>query len=168
MEIEVIKGDITKLAVGAIVNASDKKFSGAGGVDLAIHRAAGRELAEACDKLGGGKTGQAKITRGYKLPADYVIHTVGPVFGKEGGKEAELLADCYKNCFKLAKENGIRLIAFPAISTGTYGYPKKEAAQIAVAAVKEFCDLNSAGFDKIIFTCFDDENFKIYKSLLEL
>jgi len=165
MEMEVIKGDITKLAVGAIVNASDKKFSGAGGVDLAIHRAAGRELSEACDKLGGCKTGQAKITKGYKLPADYVIHTAGPVYGKEGGRDAQLLASCYKNCLKLAKENNIRAIAFPSISTGAYNYPKKEAAKIAVAAVKEFCAQNPNSFDKIIFVCFDDENYEIYKKL---
>lgn len=176
MEIKIIKGDITKLKIDAIVNATDSEMSGKGGVDGAIHRAAGLKLAEACKKLGGCKTGEAKITKGYNLPAKYVIHTVGSIYGKENDKEArlrqrlrrgeaELLANCYKNCLKLAKENNIRSIAFPAISTGVYGYPKKEAAQIALKSIKNFCDNNNYGFDEIIFAIFDDENYGIYKKI---
>jgi O-acetyl-ADP-ribose deacetylase (regulator of RNase III) len=176
MAIKIVKGDITKIKVGAIVNATDREMSGKGGVDGAIHKAAGPELLEECEKLGGCKTGEArlyrrlrtgeaKITKGYKLPAKYVIHTVGPVYGKENGREAELLANCYANCLKLAKENGINSIAFPAISTSAYGYPKVEAAQIAIKTVKDFCDLNPDIFDEIIFVCFDDENLHFYKNL---
>ncbi len=161
MEIEVIKGDITKLEVEAIVNAANPSLLGGGGVD----GAAGPELLEGCKKLGGGKTGEAKLTKGYNLPAKYVIHTVGQIYGKEGGKEPELLANCYKNCLKLAKENNIRSIAFPSISTGVYGYPKEQAAQIAIAAVNEFCAQNPNSFDRIIFVCFDDENYKVYQDI---
>jgi O-acetyl-ADP-ribose deacetylase (regulator of RNase III) len=123
------------------------------------------ELLEECKKLGGCKTGETKITKGYNLPAKYVIHTVGPVYGQENGNEEKLLAGCYKNCLQLAKENNIKTIAFPAISTGAYGYPKNEAAKIALAAVKEFCAVNSDSFDQIIFVCFDNENYEIYKKL---
>ena len=165
MEIKVVEGDITKLEVDAIVNATDERMSGGGGVDLAIYRAAGPELLEECKKLGGCKTGETKITKGYNLPAKYVIHTVGPVYGQENGNEEKLLAGCYKNCLQLAKENNIKTIAFPAISTGAYGYPKNEAAKIALAAVKEFCAVNSDSFDQIIFVCFDNENYEIYKKL---
>lgn len=165
MKIEVIKGDITKLPVGAIVNATDEKISGGGGVDLAIHRAAGSELSAECKKLGGCAAGEAKLTKGYNLPAKYVIHTVGPVYGKESGNEAKLLADCYGNCLKLAKKGNICSIAFPAISTGAYGYPKNEAAKIAVKAVNEFCAQNPESFDQIIFVCFDYQTFGIYKKL---
>ena len=126
MEIKVVEGNITKINAEAIINAADERMSGGGGVDLAIHRAAGLELREECDKLGGSRTGEsclrqrlrtgeAKITKGYNLPAKYVIHTVGPVWGKENGREAELLAKCYGNCLKLARKKGIRTIAFPAI-----------------------------------------------------
>lgn len=165
MEIKVVEGNITKINAEAIVNATDERMSGGGGVDLAIHRAAGPELSEECKKLGGCKTGEAKITKGYNLPAKYVIHTVGPVYGKENGKEAKLLADCYGNCLKLAREKGIRTIAFPAISTGAYGYPKNEAAEITVKTVQDFCNFNPAGFDEIIFACFDKETYGIYKKL---
>lgn len=165
MEIKIIGGDITKLEVDAIVNATDERMSGGGGVDLAIHRAAGPELSEECKKLGGCKTGEAKITKGYNLPAKYVIHTAGPVYGKENGNEARLLADCYGNCLKSAREKGIRTIAFPAISTGAYCYPKNEAAEIAVKTVQDFCNSNPASFDEIIFVCFDDETYGICKKL---
>lgn len=177
MEIEIIKGDITKLAVEAIVNAANPNLLGPafaenlwrakGGVDGAIHCAAGPELLEECKKLGGCATGEAELTKGYNLPAKYVVHTVGPVYDKEGGMESALLANCYKNCLKLAKENNIRSIAFPAISTGAYGYPKEEAVKIAATAVKNFCFQNPGGFDKIIFVCFDDENYGIYKKTNE-
>ena len=165
MEIKVVGGDMTKLEVDAIVNASDEEMSGGGGVDLAIYRAAGPELLEECKKLGGCKTGETKITKGYNLPAKYVIHTVGPVYGQENGNEEKLLAGCYKNCLQLAKENNIKTIAFPAISTGAYGYPKNEAAEIAVKTVQDFCTSDPAGFDEIIFVCFDKETYGIYKKL---
>jgi O-acetyl-ADP-ribose deacetylase (regulator of RNase III) len=166
MEIKAVKGDITKLEVEAIVNATDEKMSGGGGVDLAIHRAAGPELLEECKKFGGCKTGEAKITKGYNLPAKYVIHTAGPVYGKEEDDKAfKLLANCYKNCLGLAQDNNIRTIAFPAISTGAYGYPKNEAAEIAVKTVQDFCTSDPAGFDEIIFVCFDKETYGIYKKL---
>jgi O-acetyl-ADP-ribose deacetylase (regulator of RNase III) len=165
MEIEIIKGDITKLKVEAIVNSASPNLLGGLGVDGAIHAAAGPGLLEECKKLGGCKTGEAKITKGYNLPVKYVIHTVGPVYGKEKGKESILLENCYKNCLELAKGNNIRAIAFPSISTGAYGYPKDETAKIATAAVKEFCDQNPKNFDQIIFICFDDENYEIYKKI---
>jgi O-acetyl-ADP-ribose deacetylase (regulator of RNase III) len=165
MNIKVIKGDITKLRVGAVVNAANSSLLGGVGVDGAIHRAAGPELLEECKKLGGCATGEAKLTKGYKLPAKYVIHTVGPIYGREHGKEAQLLANCYENCLKLAKEHKIRTIAFPAISTGAYNYPKKEAAKIAIQTVKDFCAQNPDSFDEIIFVCFDDENYRIYNEL---
>ena len=136
--IEVVEGDITALPVDAIVNAANSRLLGGGGVDGAIHRAAGPELLEECRGLGGCPTGEARITRGYRLPARHVIHTVGPVW--QGGQrgEAELLAACYRNSLALALEHGIHSIAFPAISCGAYGYPVEEAARIAVREVREF------------------------------
>jgi len=174
--LKLLDGDITKLKVGAIVNAASPDLLGPafarelwrakGGVDGAVHEAAGPGLLEECRALGGCKTGEAKITKGYNLPAKYVIHTVGPVYGREGGAEAQLLADCYVNCLKSAKENNIRSIAFPAISTGAYGYPKGEAAAIAARTVKIFCGRNPDCFDEIIFIAFDDENLKIYEKFI--
>ena len=167
MEIKVAKGDITKFSVGAVVNAANPSLLGGGGVDGAIHRAAGPELLEECKMLGGCKTGEAKLTKGYNLPAKYVIHTVGPVNGRESGHEAVLLVNCYENCLKLAKENGIRSIAFPAISTGAYGYPKPDAAQIAIKTVKDFCAQNPDSFNEIVFALFDDQNYQIYQNILD-
>lgn len=133
-KIILVKGDITQQKVEAIVNADNKTLLGGGGVDGAIHYAAGPKLLEECKKLNGCNTGEAKITKGYNLPAKFVIHTVGPIYGKE----KKLLSSCYKNCLILAKKHKIKTIAFPAISTGVYDYPKKEAAEIAIATIKNF------------------------------
>ncbi|NOX47710.1 MAG: O-acetyl-ADP-ribose deacetylase [Chlorobi bacterium] len=163
--IELIKADITKLNVDAIVNAANKSLLGGGGVDGAIHRAAGKNLLEECRALNGCETGQAKITRGYELPAKYVIHTVGPVWN--GGKynEAELLAGCYRNSLQLAIENNCKTIAFPNISTGVYHFPKEAAAEIAIRETHKFLE-NNKSIEKVLFVCFDDGNFGIYQDKL--
>lgn len=165
-KITLIKGDITKLDVDAIVNAANTTLLGGGGVDGAIHRAAGPELLEECKTLGGCPTGEAKITRGYRLPAKYVIHTVGPIW--QGGKnnEDDLLASCYRNSLKLAEEYKIERIAFPNISTGVYRFPKERAAQIAINEVKKFLE-NTKIVKEVIFVCFDEENYMIYEYLLK-
>lgn len=162
--IELIRGDITTLKVDAIVNAANRSLLGGGGVDGAIHRAAGKRLLESCRQLNGCETGQAKITPGFDLPATHVIHTVGPVWRGGDNHEPELLASCYMNCLALARENGCRTIAFPNISTGIYGYPKKEAARIAVSEVKEYLSRNHSP-EKVIFVCFDEENYRFYEDL---
>ena len=164
-KIEIFKGDITKLKVDAIVNAANSTLLGGGGVDGAIHRAAGKELLAECRTLNGCETGDAKITNGYNLPAKFVIHTVGPVWHGGRSGEPEKLASCYRRSLEVANENGIKTIAFPNISTGVYGYPKKEAAEIATKTVLSF--LNSKNeFELVIFCVFDDENFMIYRNLL--
>jgi len=142
--IEVVEGDVTKLRVDAIVNAANTTLLGGGGVDGAVHRAAGPELLEECRKLGGCPTGQARITKGYKLPAKWVIHTVGPVWrdGKHG--EDDLLAGCYRNSLALAEQNGVKTIAFPSISTGAYGFPMERAAKTAVTEIKKFLERKSS------------------------
>jgi O-acetyl-ADP-ribose deacetylase len=160
-QIEIIKGDITKLKVDAIVNAANDSLLGGGGVDGAIHRAAGPQLVQSCRLLGGCKTGQAKITQGYNLPAKWVIHTVGPVWRGGFNREPELLASCYQNSFKLAVENEVQTIAFPSISCGRYGYPIKDAAVVAIAQTAAFLDSNKA-IKKVIFTCFSEEIYQTY------
>ena len=163
--IELIQGDITKLAVDAIVNAANQSLLGGGGVDGAIHRAAGPGLLEECRSIGGCPTGEARITNGYNLPAKFVIHTVGPVYHGGTHGEPKKLADCYTNSLKLAAENGCKSIAFPNISTGVYGYPKEEASQLALAVVKQFL-AGDETIEKVVFCCFDHENYSLYHRLL--
>lgn len=163
--IELFKRDITSLKVDAIVNAANSALLGGGGVDGAIHRAAGKELLAECRNLNGCETGDAKITKGYNLPAKFVIHTVGPVWHGGRSGEPEKLASCYRRSLEVAIENGVKTIAFPNISTGVYGYPKIEAAEIAVKAVLSFLKSNNE-LELVIFCVFDDENFMIYRNLL--
>lgn len=161
--IEVIQGDITGLAVDAIVNAANSSLLGGGGVDGAIHRKAGPDLVHECRLLGGCKTGQAKMTKGYRLPARFIIHTVGPVWQGGGAGEAELLTSCYRNALELANRHELKSIAFPAISTGIYGYPKAEAAEVAVTTVKAHM---APAPQLVIFCCFDAETAALYRALL--
>lgn len=163
-EIKIIKGDITKVKAEAIVNAANKTLLGGGGVDGAIHRTAGPKLLEECKKLGGCETGQAKITKGYNLPAKYVIHTVGPVWqGGEYGEE-EKLASCYRNSLKLAAKNKVKSIAFPSISTGAYSFPIEKAAPIALREVEKFLEENDF-IKEVVFVLFSEKDFQIYQNL---
>lgn len=165
-QIKLYRGDITKLKVDAIVNAANVTLLGGGGVDGAIHRAAGKELLKECSTLNGCKTGDAKITKGYNLPAKFVIHTVGPVYNGGKNNEAEKLAKCYQKSLEVAIKNGVKTIAFPNISTGVYGYPKAAAAKIAIKEVKDFLKLNNQ-IKQVVFCVFDDDNFNIYQNLLK-
>ncbi len=164
-KIKLIKGDIIACDVDTIVNAANTGLLGGGGVDGAIHRAAGPELLEACRNLNGCETGEAKITPGFRLKAGFVIHTPGPVWRGGNHGEAELLASSYKNCLRLAAENNCTSIAFPNISTGVYGFPKKEAAGIAIGTVVSFLE-DSTVIQEVTFVCFDDENLNLYKEIL--
>lgn len=163
-KIEVKIGDITKEKVDAIVNAANTSLLGGGGVDGAIHRAAGPKLLEECKTLHGCRTGEAKITKGYNLPAKFVIHTVGPVWSAGDNDEDELLASCYSNSLRIAKANGIKTIAFPAISTGAYGFPVERAARIATKTVRDFLSKN-AEIDKVVFVCFDEKSYDAYQKM---
>ena len=160
--VEAIQDDITTLDVDVIVNAANKTLLGGGGVDGAIHRAAGPELLQACRKFGGCETGEARITPGFALPAHWIIHTPGPVWRDGHHGEPELLASCYRESLRLAREAGAKSIAFPNISTGVYGYPKEDAAEVAVAAMRE----EDARFERIIACCFDAANLALYHALL--
>ncbi len=163
---EVVQGDITKQRVDAIVNAANTSLLGGGGVDGAIHRAAGPGLLEECRTLGGCPTGEAKITRGYGLPAKWVIHTVGPVWRGGGNNEDALLASCYRNSLALAGQHDVQTIAFPAISTGVYGFPIERATRIAVTEAKRFLEAN-ASVQRVVFVCFSNRDYEVYLKVLD-
>lgn len=166
--IKTVLGDITKIDyVDAIVNAANNSLLGGSGVDGAIHRAAGPELLKECRGLNGCVTGQAKITKAYRLPCDYVIHTVGPIWRGGDCGEPELLANCYRNSLRIAVEKGIRKIAFPSISTGVYGYPVHLAAQTAVAAVREFLENHPQDLERVLWVLFDERTGQVYKEEIE-
>jgi O-acetyl-ADP-ribose deacetylase (regulator of RNase III) len=164
--LEIVEGDITKQAVDAIVNAANNSLLGGGGVDGAIHRAAGPELLQECRTLNGCETGQAKITKGYRLTARHVIHTVGPVWygGQQG--EDDLLASCYRSCFALAERHGLRSLAFPSISTGAYGFPVDRASRIAVTEILSCLERNAA-VEKVVVVCFGAQVYQTYQSAVE-
>ena len=164
--ITVEKGDITKLKVDAIVNAANNSLLGGGGVDGAIHRAAGPELIEYNRRLGGCRTGEAKISPGFRLPSKYIIHTVGPIWKDGNHDEDEQLADCYRNSLEMAAENEVKSIAFPSISTGAYHFPLERAAKIALREVKHFLEKNDE-IDKVIFVAFDEATYNTYHNMLK-
>jgi O-acetyl-ADP-ribose deacetylase (regulator of RNase III) len=163
-QLEVVRGDITQLTVDAIVNAANTSLLGGDGVDGAIHRAAGQELLRACEKLHGCATGSAKATSGFHLPAKWVFHAVGPVWSGGSHSEADLLAGCYRRCMELAREHEAKSVAFPAISTGIYQFPRQQAAEIAVRTVREH--LETSEVDRVFFCCFDEATADIYEKIL--
>ncbi len=168
VKIKIIKDDITRINSEAIVNAANKSLLGGGGVDGAIHRVAGPNLLKETKILGGCEVGQAKITKGYNLPAKYIIHTVGPIWRGGENNEKRLLFDCYYNSLLLARDYNIESIAFPAISTGAYGFPKKEAAKIAIKSIKEFLEKNAySNLKEIIFVLFSESDLRIYKNIFK-
>jgi O-acetyl-ADP-ribose deacetylase (regulator of RNase III) len=167
MEISLQQGDITRMKVDAIVNAANNSLLGGGGVDGAIHRAAGPELLEACRALHGCPTGDAKITRGFLLPASYVIHAVGPVWRGGAQQEDAFLASCYNRSLQIATQYQLQTIAFPNISTGVYGFPKRRAAQIAIETVRNFSLKEQTSLQKVTFVCYDQENYNLYFELLD-
>ncbi|MFD2245722.1 O-acetyl-ADP-ribose deacetylase [Pontibacter ruber] len=171
VKLSVLKGDITKVEVDAIVNAANSSLLGGGGVDGAIHKAGGPAILEECKQIiarqGGCPTGEAVITTAGNLPAKYVIHTVGPVWQGGSKQEEELLANCYYNSLRIAGEKNLQSIAFPNISTGVYGYPKDKAAEVAVAAVKSYLQQHPSSIKEVVFVCFDDENYELYSRLLD-
>ncbi|MFH0792962.1 MAG: O-acetyl-ADP-ribose deacetylase [bacterium] len=164
--LEIVEGDITKQDVDAIVNAANTTLLGGGGVDGAIHRAAGPPLLAECSKLGGCKTGQAKMTKGYRLPARHVIHTVGPVWRGVGSREDSLLASCYKSCLEIVEKHGLKSVAFPSISTGAYGFPIERASRIALREIKEFLEKNET-VEKVVVVCFERSDFDCYQQALK-
>jgi O-acetyl-ADP-ribose deacetylase (regulator of RNase III) len=162
--VQIVEGDITKQQVDAIVNAANTSLLGGGGVDGAIHRAAGRELLEETRKIGGCPTGEARLSKGYRLPAKYVIHTVGPVWAGGHKDEDNLLANCYRNSFKAAKDLKIKSVAFPSISTGAYGFPLERATEIAMKETKKFLETDRM-LTKVVFVCFGEKALKTYKDI---
>ena len=166
-KLQILRGDITKLKADAIVNAANTTLVGGGGVDGAIHRAAGPELVAECRALGGCRPGEAKITRGYRLPARFVIHTVGPVWRGGKHREPETLANCYRNSLQIALENRIKTIAFPAISCGAYGYPVEEAAQIALETSRAFLATSPDQIEKVIFVLWDEDAYEVYRGIMK-
>lgn len=165
-QIQVVQGDITKLDCDGIVNAANRSLLGGGGVDGAIHRAAGPELLAECRTLHGCRTGEAKITKGYRLRAKYIIHTVGPIYSGTA-EDAAQLADCYRNSLDLAKEHDVHSIAFPAISTGVYGYPLEDATEIAVKTVAQWLEAHADYAMQVIFCCFDARTERVYQTKME-
>ncbi|HYL95208.1 MAG TPA: O-acetyl-ADP-ribose deacetylase [Terriglobales bacterium] len=166
-QIKIVRGDITQRQVDAIVNAANSTLLGGGGVDGAIHRAAGPELLEECRKLRGCRTGEAKITGGHRLPAKHVIHTVGPVYGEEQGREAELLANCYRESLTLARQHACKSVAFPSISTGAYGYPLEEASRIALDTIREFIGKHPNALETVEIVTFSEHDHRIYQQAYE-